>query len=113
MHEMALCESILQVIEDQAAAQNFSAVKSVHLEIGPLAGVERDALEFGFDVVMRGTLADGATLRISEPPATAWCLPCAETVAIKERFDACPHCGSRQLQVTGGEELRIKDMEVM
>jgi hydrogenase nickel incorporation protein HypA/HybF len=51
-------------------------------------------------------------LEIIEVPGRAWCLPCAAPVAIRERFDACPHCGSHQLQVTGGEELRVKELEV-
>lgn len=113
MHEMAICESILQVMEEQAAAEAFTAVNAVRLEVGPLAGVELEALRFGFDVVTRGTLADGCRLEVLETPGTAWCLPCGKAVAISQRYDACPDCGSHQLQITGGEELRIKDMEVV
>jgi len=112
MHEMSICESILGVIREQARAQNFTRVDRISLEIGPLAGVEIEALKFGFDVVMRNTLADGARLEIIETEGRAWCMPCGQTVAIAQRFDACPECGSHQLQVTGGEELRIKEMEV-
>ncbi len=112
MHEMSICESILGLLRDQAQAQSFSKVKRVCLEIGPLSGVEIEALKFGFDVVMRDTLADGARLEIIETPGTAWCMPCGQNVAIEQRFDACPLCGSHQLQVTGGEELRIKELEV-
>lgn len=112
MHEMSICEGILQVIEDQADSQQFSRVKSVWLEIGPLAGVELDALRFGFDVVTRNSLADGARLEIIEMPGTAWCLECSKSVPIRQRFDACPECGSFQLQITGGDELRIKELEV-
>lgn len=112
MHEMALCESILGILREQAGRDDFSKVERVCLEVGPLSGVETDALRFGFDVVMRGSLAEGATLDIVTPPATAWCLPCSETVAISERFDPCPECGSHQLQVTSGEEMRIKELEV-
>lgn len=112
MHEMSICQSILSAIEDQARAQDFNRVERVRLEIGPLAGVEIEALKFGFDVVMRGSLVEGAALEIDEPPATAWCLPCGESVPVKRRYDACPHCGSHQLQLTSGEELRIKELEV-
>lgn len=112
MHEMALCESILGILKDQAKSQAFSKVNRVCLEVGPLSGVETEALRFGFDVVMRGSLAEGARLEIFSPPALAWCMPCAEQVEIKQRFDPCPSCGSHQLQVTSGEELRIKELEV-
>ncbi|WP_206201930.1 hydrogenase maturation nickel metallochaperone HypA [Terasakiella sp. SH-1] len=112
MHEMSLCESILQIMEEQAVQQNFTTVQSVRLEVGPLSGVEIEALRFGFEVVTRNTLADGCALEILETQAQAWCMECAELVEIKERYDACPKCGSHQLQVSCGDELRIKDMEV-
>jgi len=112
MHEMSICEGIVQVLEQSAAVQGFERVKSVWLEIGRFAGVERSALEFSFDVVTRGTLAESATLNIIDIPADAWCMPCAEPVDVMERFDPCPKCGSHQLQISGGEELRIKELEV-
>lgn len=112
MHEMSLCEGILQIMEDQARQQNFARVKAVWLEIGGLSGVEVDAIRFGFDVVMKNSLADGAKLEIIEVPGEAWCMQCAKSVTVNQRFDACPNCGSYQLQVTGGEEMRIKELEV-
>jgi hydrogenase nickel incorporation protein HypA/HybF len=112
MHEMSICESIISVIEQQAVAQNFSRVKRVRLEIGPLAGVELEALRFSFGVVCKGGLAEGAALEVIEMPIDAWCMICAEKTEVKQRYDACPTCGSHQVQITGGDELRIKDMEV-
>ncbi len=112
MHEMSLCENILQIIEDNAMSQGFNKVKVVWLEIGSLSGVEVDAMRFGFDVVTRSSLADHARLEIIEVPGEAWCMPCSKTVPVKQRFDACPNCGSYQLQVTSGEEMRIKELEV-
>ncbi len=112
MHEMSICESIINVIEQQAVAQSFSKVKRVRLEIGPLAGVELEALRFSFDVVCKGGLAEGAALEVIELPIDAWCMMCAEKTVVKQRFDPCPTCGSYQVQITGGDELRIKEMEV-
>ena len=112
MHEMSLCASMVQIIEEQAREQGFSRVRRVWLEIGPLAGVEVAAMRFGFDVVTRGTLAENATLEILETQAEAWCMACSRQVPVTQRFDACPECGGFQLQVTGGEELRIKELEV-
>lgn len=112
MHEMSLCEGILQVIEEHAEQQRFAKVCRVRLEIGALAGVELEALRFGFDVVTRDTLAEGAILDIISLPGQAWCLGCSQSVAVQQRFDACPVCGSYQLHISGGNELRIKDLEV-
>ncbi len=112
MHEMSLCESVLQILEDNARQQGFERVKTVWLEIGGLSGVESEAMRFSFEVVTRGTLADQAVLEIIDVPGEAWCLACAKQVKIEQRFDACPDCGSYQLQVNGGEEMRIKELEV-
>lgn len=112
MHEMSLCEGVLQVLETEAGKQGFERVKTVWLEIGELSSVEVDAMRFSFDVVMRNSLADSAKLEIIRIPGTAWCMQCAKPVNIRQRFDECPDCGSYQLQVTGGEEMRIKELEV-
>lgn len=112
MHEMALTEGILTILEDQAKAQNFQRVKTVWLEVGALSHAEPESLAFCFQAVMRGTLAEGARLEILRPPGQAWCLGCGQSVIITQRYDPCPSCGSHQLQVTGGDDLRIKELEV-
>jgi hydrogenase nickel incorporation protein HypA/HybF len=112
MHEMSICEGILQVLETSSAEKNFTRVKKVFVEVGPLSGVEIEALRFSFDVVMKGSLADASTLEIIETEAKAWCLNCNELVTISQRYDDCPQCGSAQIQVTSGDELAIKELEV-
>lgn len=112
MHEMSLCENILQILQDHAASQGFTRVKRVWLEIGGLSGVEPEAMRFCFAAVMRDTLADGAGLEIIERPGQAWCMQCARAVTIGRRFDPCPECAGYQLQVTGGDEMRVKELEV-
>jgi hydrogenase nickel incorporation protein HypA/HybF len=112
MHEMSLCEGVLQILEESARQQGFSRVKKVWLEIGRLSGVEVEAMRFCFEVVVRGTLADGAHLEILETPGEGWCLDCGRTVAVHRRFDPCPGCGGYHVQVTGGDEMRVKELEV-
>lgn len=112
MHEMSLAEGVLQIIEDSAKTQNFSRVKTVWLEIGQLAGVEVEAMKFCFDAVTRDSIAQDAKLEIVEKPGQAWCLHCAETVQVHALYDACPKCGSHQVQVTGGNEMRVKELDV-
>ena len=113
MHEMSLCEGILQVLEEAAVREGFREVRRVRLEVGRFAGVETEALRFGFDVVMKGSLAEAASLEIIERPGQAYCFDCAATVALAERLDPCPTCGGGRLSPTGGDEMRIKDLEVV
>ena len=112
MHDMSLCEGILQVLEEQATVQQYHRVKTVWLEVGALSTIDIPAMEFSFDVVCRNTLADGCQLTIVPIPGNAWCMQCASHVEIQQRYDACPQCGSYQLQITQGEEMRIKELEV-
>ncbi len=112
MHEMSLAEGMRGIIEDQAAAHHFTKVTALRVEIGAFAGVEKDALAFAFDVVMRGSPAEGARLDLIDLPATALCYDCMKSVPISDRLDPCPVCGGGKLMPQGGDEMRIKDMEV-
>ena len=112
MHEMSLAESIVQIVEDTARANGGGRVARVLLEVGRLAGVEIEALRFCFDAASRTSLAEGAALAIEEPDGQAWCLPCGESVTLSGLTDPCPRCGSYQLQVTGGTQLRVREIEM-
>ncbi len=113
MHEMSLAEGVIQVLEDSARSQQFERVKTVWLEIGRLSHVEVDAMRFCFDAVCRGTLAEGATLEIIEIPGQGWCHECNRTFEYQARYDPCPGCGSYQVQMVGGDQMRIKELEVI
>lgn len=113
MHEISLCESIRDLIENQARESGFSRVNKVWLEVGPLSCVEPEALRFGFDAVMRGSVADGAALDIATPAAEGKCAACHKTSPIRQRYDVCPACGMPGLDVTRGDELRITKLEVV
>ena len=112
MHEMSLAESVLQIIEESARAQNFQRVRTVVLEIGALSAVEPDAMRFCFDAVTSGSIADGARLEILDKPGEGWCAGCNKTVLLRERFGLCPECGGTRVEITGGNEMRVKDLEV-
>ncbi|OZA00883.1 MAG: hydrogenase maturation nickel metallochaperone HypA [Rhodobacterales bacterium 17-64-5] len=113
MHEMSLVESIRSIVEDQAQAHGFVQVTRLRLEIGRFAGVEKAALEFAFDVVMRGSVAEGARLEMIDLPGQAMCYDCLKMIEINDRFDPCPLCGGGRLLPEGGDEMRIRDMEVL
>jgi hydrogenase nickel incorporation protein HypA/HybF len=109
---MSLAEGVLQVIEDAARQQGFGHVRAVWLEIGRLAAVDAEAMRFCFDAVTRGSLAEGSRLEIVDTEGSAWCMQCSESVAVAALYEPCPKCGSYQLQVTGGTEMRVKELEV-
>ena len=112
MHEMSLAVGVLQLVEETARREQAARVRRIILEIGQLAAVDRDAMRFCFEAVVRGSLAEGAVLDIQEIPGRAWCSTCAATVSMDERIAACPTCGNFQLQPTGGTEMHVREIEI-
>ncbi|MBA2653759.1 MAG: hydrogenase maturation nickel metallochaperone HypA [Gammaproteobacteria bacterium] len=112
MHELSLCKNIIDIVEEQSRNRSVKKVKAIYLEIGELALIEKSALTFSFELVAKGTIAEGAILSITDVPAKGLCDYCGVFVTIKQRFDPCVHCGNFSLKVIQGDELRIKTMEV-
>jgi hydrogenase nickel incorporation protein HypA/HybF len=103
---------VREIVDETARASGARRVAAVRLEIGRLAQVEVEAMRFAFEVVKRGSLADTARLDIVETDGTAWCMQCSDAVVISRRGDGCPRCDSFQLQVTGGDRMRVMDIEI-
>ena len=112
MHEMALCQSLLGIIQDQASMRNFERVRVARIELGCLGHVDSHALRFCFDVVTRSTVAEDCELIIIERPGQIACLDCGALATVKRRGSNCPQCGSQRVMVDGGEELKLTELEV-
>ncbi len=113
MHEMALMESVIEIACDTARRNEAKAIRAIRLSVGALSHVDPEALRFCADAVSRGTLAEGARLDIDTVPGAGWCLDCEQIVPLTQRFGACPHCGRHRVQMTAGDEMTIKDMEIV
>lgn len=113
MHELTLCANVLDTLREMARREGFTRVLRVRLEIGRFACVEPAALRFGFEALSRGTLADGAALDVIERPGRARCVECGADVEATDRLQPCPACGGEGLAPTGGDEMRIRDIEVI
>lgn len=112
MHELALAQSVVRIVEEEAALQQVNAVTAVVLEIGALSCVDPHALEFSFQAATRGTIASAAVLKIKKKTGAARCFECERDVAVQSRTDSCPVCGSNKLIVIGGDEMKVKAVEV-
>lgn len=112
MHELALCQSILAIVESEARSHHVRRVRSVRLEVGDLACASADAIAFCFDAVTRDTIAEGAALEMVRTPGEAWCLDCGARVTIADRHQPCPMCEGVALSICSGEELRVTEVEV-
>jgi hydrogenase nickel incorporation protein HypA/HybF len=108
MHEMALTQSLVEAVCEHAAGRR---VHSVKLEVGALCAVVPDAMTFCFELATEGTVADGARLDVDIRPGTARCRSCGKHFELTDPILLCP-CGSADVEVLAGRDLKILSMEV-
>jgi hydrogenase nickel incorporation protein HypA/HybF len=108
VHELAITESIVDAIVEKIGDGPVAAVR---LEIGRLSGVVTDSIRFCFGIVADGTGLAGARLDIDEPPGRAYCRDCRREFALDDPIMLCD-CGSADLEILAGRELRIVSVEV-
>ncbi len=109
MHELALVESLLDAIDAQIEG---ARVKVVRLEVGRLVAVVPDAMRFCFEACTRGTPLEGAALEIAEIEGRGRCRSCARQMALDGVSFQCA-CGSFDIEVSSGHELRVREVEVV
>ena len=112
MHEVSLATALINLVHELAAAARAPRHPLV-VEIGALSHVDPHALRFAVDAAALGGVAEGAALGIEEPEGVAYCLDCETSVPISARGEPCPRCGGAKLLVQGGDEMRLKEMEVV
>jgi hydrogenase nickel incorporation protein HypA/HybF len=108
MHELSITQNIVAIVAEHAKGMK---VQRVLLEIGKLSAIMPDAIKFCFDVCTQGTVLEGATLEIWEIPGLAKCQKCGAQIPLEKPFGVC-ECGSTQLNLIAGQELKIKEIEL-
>ncbi|MEU7907702.1 hydrogenase maturation nickel metallochaperone HypA [Actinoplanes sp. NPDC049118] len=108
MHELSITQSVVDAVCERAAGR---AVHSVKVEVGALTAVVPEAMRFCFDLAVEGTVAQGARLDVVARPGVAHCGDCDADIVLDDLILLCP-CGSANVHVTAGRELRILSMEV-
>ncbi|MCP2275875.1 hydrogenase maturation nickel metallochaperone HypA [Nocardia amikacinitolerans] len=108
MHEMAITRSVVDAVCEHAAGRR---VHSVTVEVGALCAIVPEAMRFCFELATEGTVADGAELVVQTVPGAALCRSCGAEFALVDLIPLCP-CGSADVEIRSGRELRIRTMEV-
>ncbi|MEH2424313.1 MAG: hydrogenase maturation nickel metallochaperone HypA [Nostoc sp.] len=108
MHELGITQNIVAIVTEHA---KDAKVQRVLLEIGKLSAIMPDAIRFCFDICTQGTVLAGAKLEILEIPGLGRCRQCGAEIALDKPFGIC-NCGSVQLDLVTGEELKIKEIEI-
>lgn len=113
MHELSIAMSIVEIAEEEAQQRN-AQVSAVHLKLGMLSGVVKEALLSSYGLACEGTSLEGSSLVIEEVPIEVFCDTCqANRKPVSVHWFACPECGTTTPMVVHGKELEITAMEVV
>ncbi|MEV7773474.1 hydrogenase maturation nickel metallochaperone HypA [Kitasatospora sp. NPDC086791] len=112
MHEMSIAAAVVEQVDAAARDHGAPGVARVRLQVGELAGVVPQALDFCFELACAGTLVAGAVLHTETVAARARCTPCEAEWAVGMPPDlGCPSCPGGGVELLSGRELQILDVE--
>jgi hydrogenase nickel incorporation protein HypA/HybF len=113
MHELSIAISLVEMAEEEARRRGGVHVTAVHLKLGLLSGVVKEALRFSYRVSCEGTMLEGSELMIEEAPAVVYCENCeAERSLSSIQAFFCPVCNKPAPKVIRGQELELVAMEI-
>ena len=107
MHEFSIALSIAGIAADVAAKNHLHTVHEVEVELGQIAGVIPEALEFAWESARKNTLVAEAVLRIRLVELEVRCHACGQLHKPSDLYSACPACGLIQPEIVTGKELRV------
>ena len=111
MHEMAIAEGILNIAFDYAEKNHAAKISRITLKIGEMSGVELEALHMSFEVLIKGTIADGAELVVNRVPIIGQCNKCGGEFHIKQYNFFCPECDGI-LILQSGREMQVESLDM-
>ena len=112
MHELSITESVLEISLRHAAQAGARRIVRLNLVIGELASIVDDSVQFYWDFVSEGTIAEGAHLHFERVPGSLKCQSCGQVFPLSGRDYACPECGETKVVVVSGDDFRLDSIEV-
>jgi hydrogenase nickel incorporation protein HypA/HybF len=112
MHELAITQSMLDLVLGQAEKAKAKRVGRINLVIGEMTGVVGECVSFYFDFLSKGTSAEGAALAIKAVPTQAKCRACGKLFELQEFDWTCPSCRGNNIEIVSGKELFVESIEV-
>ena len=112
MHELSIALSIVETATEEGQ-RHRGRVEVVHLRLGALSGVVKDALLFSWNLACEDTQLAGARLEVEEIPVTVWCAACRIERTLDADLDLrCPACAGSAIEVRSGRELELSALEI-
>jgi hydrogenase nickel incorporation protein HypA/HybF len=112
MHELSITQSMLNLVLEQAEKAKAKEVGKINLVIGEMTGVVGECVQFYFDFLRRGTIAEGAALAIKTVSTQVKCRGCGKLFEPTEFDWTCPRCHDNNMEVVAGKELFVESIEV-
>jgi hydrogenase nickel incorporation protein HypA/HybF len=113
MHELSIALSILDLAEEEAGRQGGGRVAVIHLRLGPLSGVVKEALRSAYDLAREGTALEQTELIVEDVPLVTRCPVCAADCSPPSLQDlCCPDCGTPTPNIVRGRELEVTALEI-
>lgn len=113
MHELSIALSIIEGAEEELVRQGGGSVSSLHLRLGPLSGVVKEALLFSYELACQGTPLEGSQLIIEDVPLRIHCSRCCgERNPVSCQSLRCEDCGAPAAEVLHGAELELYALEL-
>jgi len=112
MHELSVALGIVKIAENETAKAKAKTVELIELEIGTLAGIEFESLDFVWPSAVKDTVLENAVKKIDIIKAKAKCVDCDAIFEIENVYDSCPICSSFFKNILQGKELKVKALEV-
>ena len=113
MHELSIAMSIVEIAEEEAQHRSLSAIQGVHLKLGALSGVVREALLSAYELAREGSRVADAPLVIQEVPIVVYCQPCGSESAVDSiQHLCCRRCGTLSSDIVSGREMELVGLEV-
>jgi hydrogenase nickel incorporation protein HypA/HybF len=114
MHELSMAMSIVEMAQQEAASRGHVKVQAVHLRLGLLSGVVKEALLSSYEMACHDTPLEGSQLLIEEVPVEAYCPKCDATRPISSiQWFCCPECATPTPTVLHGREMEIVAMDIL
>jgi len=111
LHELAIAESLLQIIVDESKKHGLERVNKVKLQVGKFTAVVPESLTFCFELISQDTLASGAKIEIESVGIVARCEKCDISFDVEKQVFLCPRCGEPAMELLSGRELSVLSIE--
>ena len=112
MHELALTEGIISIVNDEQKKQGFERVLEISLRVGEFSGIIPDCIREFFPLASKGSPAERAELVIETIPAVFECFDCGYQGAVDRKNACCPRCRSTAIRMTAGREFYVERLVV-